>query len=89
MAEYGHKTTGVSVMRKGSNWPRPGMPRDHGGEQGNDIQRGPGQLNASIGPNRRMTGGGGMAVGPLRNQAGVGIHPKAARTALVNGMKGC
>lgn len=46
------------------------------------------QLNASIGPDRRLRGGGGMAVGPLRNKKGVGIHPQAARTALVNGMKG-
>jgi len=81
MAEYGHKTTGVSVMRKGSNWPRAGI-------NGENKQTPTFQLNASIGPNRRMTGGGGMQVGPLRNKAGVGIHPKAARTALVNGMKG-
>lgn len=46
------------------------------------------QLNAKIGPNRRLVGGGGMQVGSLRNKAGVGIHPQAARTALVNGMKG-
>lgn len=46
------------------------------------------QLNASIGANRRFVGGGGMAVGPLRSKAGVGIHPKAARTALVSALKG-
>lgn len=45
-------------------------------------------LNASIGPNRRLIGGGGMAVGPLRDSRGVGIHPKAARTTLLAGMKG-
>lgn len=46
------------------------------------------QLNAKIGAPRRLVGGGGMAVGPLRNKAGVGIHPKDARAALVSGMKG-
>lgn len=51
-------------------------------------QTGRTQLNASIGPDRRLMGGGGMAVGPLRNTKGVGIHPKAARAALVSGMQG-
>lgn len=51
-------------------------------------QTGTTQLNAKIGPPRRLVGGGGMAVGPLRNKAGVGIHPQAARTALVSGVKG-
>lgn len=62
-------------------WPKAGMPRDGG-------QTPTSQLNASIGPDRRLMGGGGMAVGPLRNQKGVGIHPKAARAALTSGMKG-
>lgn len=62
-------------------WPKAGMPRD-------GVQTGTSQLNASIGPDRRLMGGGGMAVGPLRNQKGVGVHPKAARAALTSGMKG-
>lgn len=76
------RTVGVSVMGKGSNWPRAGI-------NGENVQTGTSQLNASIGPDRRLMGGGGMSVGPLRNKKGVGIHPQAARTALVNGMKGC
>lgn len=81
MAGEAHRHTGVSVMHKGNNWPRPGI-------NGENTQTPKKQLNASIGPNRRLVGGGGMAVGPLRNKAGVAMHPKAARTALVNGMKG-
>lgn len=43
-------------------------------------------LNASIGPERRLRGGGGMAVGSLRNSRGVGVHPQAARTTLTAGI---
>lgn len=73
---------GERVMAKGHTWPRPGMPRDNGQVEKN-------QKNAEVGPERRLVGGGGMAVGPLRSAKGVALHPKAAREALVRGMKGC
>lgn len=35
-----------------------------------------------------LMGGGGMAVGPLRNNRGQAVHPAVSRRALVAGLKG-
>lgn len=74
-------TDGVSVMRKGSTWPRAGI-------NGTNVQTKKAPLNAKTGPERRLVGGGGMRVGSLRSAKGQPLHPKAARSALVTAVKG-
>lgn len=50
---------------------------------------GPAQHNMRLGSDRRkLLGGGGMAVGPLRHPRGHPLHPKAARVALLGAMQG-
>ena len=46
------------------------------------------QLNAtSLKPNKFL-GGGGMAVGTMRNAKGQHLHPANARTALIAALRG-
>lgn len=41
-----------------------------------------------LGSGSPLMGGGGMAVGPLRNNRGQGVNPAVSRKALLSGMKG-
>lgn len=41
-----------------------------------------------LGSGSPLMGGGGMAVGSLRNNRGQALHPQVARKALIAGMKG-